>query len=952
MSPLQKYFLGSVLVLLSVSILQAADSPSKSVPKSKSLESIYEPVVVGVPPVEAFNGLVQLPDGEIRHCGQEDYLFSRDHGLTWETRSHDKKDPSYQVSHYNKALGQNPKTGTWLRLWTSKEGTFTARVSGSPDSPFKKIKIDDEQFHMVRPPIFLKSRDRILFVTQTRKRPYRVAVFRSDDDGQTWEKTILPFGPHFEVKPPHGQPRWENRCCEATVAQLPDGRLWMIARSSQDRHQECFSTDDGQTWSAWRPSRFFGTLTMPTFFRLSDGRLIFFWCNTTPLPEIDRTNAPIHQTAKDGTWEDVFTNRDASHVAISEDNGKTWLGFREILLNPARNDADYADRANGDWSVHQSQALELPGGKVLLSLGQHPEVRRLLIFDPDWINETTRQNRFENGLDDWSVFQFFKEIRGHCAYNRTTGAKLVEHPDHPEKKVLRLTRRPDPRLVFDRDGAVWNFPSATRGRFTTRIRPVLGGKGGQICLLDRWINPTDPFVRDYAMFAVKFDAEGRLDTGDGNGFSKEPVLTPGAWQKIVFEWDELNQKAGRLSIDGKPYKKPIPLLNPSQNGLSYVHFQSTAKGTDPNGFLVESVQAESFAPHSKRASNASTQTADSAIEVSQFGATGDGQTDDTAALQKALDSGHHMIRVPEGTYLIRRTLRIGSNTTLSLDSKAVIRLGDGAAAEAGGDCFLICNRDLDQGNENITVEGGLWDGNCAKNPRGEEFAPDSYGGVGISFMKVDDLTISNLTVRNTEAFAIRVGEVNRFLIENILLDHTVIRPNQDGVHVGGFSENGVIRNISAKRPGVPNDDMIALNADDDVTRHFNRGMKLGPIRNLLVENISAADAYTFIRMLSNTAEIRDITIRKIRGGCRYNCLNLHRWRFPKGGGNIENVLIEDVEVAKRPGNNLPLIPVTLSVHNMRIRDFVRTDKNSDAKTLEIDDSIEVDLSIDIRRASK
>ena len=88
------------------------------------------------------------------------------------------------------------------------------------------------------------------------------------------------------------------------------------------------------------------------------------------------------------------------------------------------------------------------------------------------------------------------------------------------------------------------------------------------------------------------------------------------------------------------------------------------------------------------------------------------------------------------------------------------------------------------------------------------------GGVGMSFVQVRKLTVRNVTMHNNESFAIRVGEVDRFLIENVLLNHTVIRPNQDGIHVGGFSENGVIRNISAKGAGVPNDDMVALNADD------------------------------------------------------------------------------------------------------------------------------------------
>ncbi len=102
-----------------------------------------------------------------------------------------------------------------------------------------------------------------------------------------------------------------------TVLELNNGRLWMLARTSRDNHYECFSEDAGETWSAWQPSRFYGTLTMPTLYRLSDGRVLLLWCNTTPLPEIDRTDEPISETAKNGRWEDVFTNRDACHVAIS-----------------------------------------------------------------------------------------------------------------------------------------------------------------------------------------------------------------------------------------------------------------------------------------------------------------------------------------------------------------------------------------------------------------------------------------------------------------------------------------------------------------------------------------------------------------------------------------------------------------------------------------------------------
>ncbi len=272
-------------------------------------------------------------------------------------------------------------------------GMFIHRSTDGPDGQYAVQKIDDRRLIMVRPPYFLRSRPRVLFAGHG-ERPAQITVFLSDDDGLTWAKTVLPPGPAFIVEPPHKRPRWENWCVEPTILELggvqhpslgqknsrggsllnagvanrpfvtkhclEDGRLWMLARTSRDNCHECFSEDAGETWSTWRPSRFYGTLTMPTLFRLSDGRVLLLWCNTTPLPEIDRTEESIPESAKNGRWEDVFTNRDACHAAISEDDGRTWIGFREMRLNPLRNSGDFGSRASHDFSVHQPQALELP----------------------------------------------------------------------------------------------------------------------------------------------------------------------------------------------------------------------------------------------------------------------------------------------------------------------------------------------------------------------------------------------------------------------------------------------------------------------------------------------------------------------------------------------------------------------------------------------------------------
>lgn len=551
-------------------------------PNAKKISSgIFEPVVVGTPPVNAFNGLFGCLDGEIRHYGDDGFLFSRDSGLTWKFRRFGEADASGKAAGGGRPLGRNPETGTCLRMVGGKDGMFVYRSTGGPDGQYATQKIDHRRLIMVRPPHFLKSRDRVLFAAHG-EFPYRITVFRSDDDGLTWAKTTLPPGPSFEIKPPHRGPRWENWCVEPTILELQDGRLWMLARTARDNYYECFSEDGGKSWSVWGPSRFYGTLTMPTFQRMSDGRVLLLWCNTTPLPEADRTNEPIPESAKNGRWEDVFTNRDVCHAAISEDDGRTWIGFREMRLNPLRNSCDFGSRAEHDFSVHQAQALELSEGKVLVAHGQDEEVRALVIFDPKWLYEPRRRSAFENDLTDWSTHKYIKGIVGHCAYNRVPGPRLIPHPDEADGKVLQIRHPIDPKLVFDKDGAVWNFPASATGSFVTRIKLLPGSGGGQICLVDRWYNPTDPVVKDYSMYVLTIPGNGRL--------GESLQLTPGGWHELRFDWSDSQSTSCQLAIDGTPTSLTLPLVRPSVDGISYVHFQALSDEEDPQGFLIESVE--------------------------------------------------------------------------------------------------------------------------------------------------------------------------------------------------------------------------------------------------------------------------------------------------------------------------------------------------------------------------
>ena len=315
----------------------------------------------------------------------------------------------------------------------------------SPDGPFSTRKILGLNLHIQRQILPLRRIKRLLAGFEYRDSNNIVSwgVLYSDDDGKTWNQVdcIAPELPASPL-PGHGGARWIHCGIEPVICEYPDGALHALLRCAHDQHYESVSRDFGLTWSKPAPSLFFACATMPGLYRLSGDRLLAIWNNTVPLPEVDHRSQVGGNTDDliKGFWEDAFTNRDALHAAISSDCGKTWRGFREVLLNPARNDADFRSKMFGfehfDKSVHQNQAVELPNGKILLAAGQNIYCRRFVLFDPAWLDEKSRCEDFCHGTRHISNHLYYKSIaggfrgiNGHCSYNCRPGAVLMPHPD-------------------------------------------------------------------------------------------------------------------------------------------------------------------------------------------------------------------------------------------------------------------------------------------------------------------------------------------------------------------------------------------------------------------------------------------------------------------------------------------------------------------------------------------
>ena len=390
-------------------------------------------------------------------------------------------------------------------------------------------------------------------------------VYYSDDAGRTWTKSksdlSSPCYPNF-VGNNYGAD-------EPCILELKDGRLWMLMRTQTGFLYESFSSDQGETWSDAQPSRFVCSSSPPMLWRMPDGRIVVLWNNCE--------SPPAHKGVG------VYVNRDALHAAVSDDEGKTWRGFREVYRDPHENETPPdTDRGSGYptppvWTgSFENESVE-KGGRFVFLTGQGVGRRNLVSVDPRWLMLTHAEDDFSNGLGQWIAFKPIGPAK-HYRRARVAGPRLIAHPTKPGAKVLYL-RKPD---AHDADGAVWNFPNGVVGKLSLRMKLNVGFGGAAISLNDRSFKPTDDNSERLAVFGITVESDGQIDGGS--------KLALDRWHTLTFAWN-LKKERCSLSVDGTA-AATLPQRNATSNGISYLHLRSKATEIDRAGFYVESVAAE------------------------------------------------------------------------------------------------------------------------------------------------------------------------------------------------------------------------------------------------------------------------------------------------------------------------------------------------------------------------
>jgi polygalacturonase len=273
------------------------------------------------------------------------------------------------------------------------------------------------------------------------------------------------------------------------------------------------------------------------------------------------------------------------------------------------------------------------------------------------------------------------------------------------------------------------------------------------------------------------------------------------------------------------------------------------------------------------------------INVRNAGATGDGKTLDTEAIQRAVDTCHRQgggaVRFPAGQY-ISGTILLQDNVRLQLDTNAVLlgslniadyqapdkfRSGNGAEM---GYCFIGA---VDA--HNVGIEGaGLIDGRgkelLAARPKGNNARPFL-----IRFVRSDGVRVSGVRLQGPAAWTMHFSQCRNVQADRVTINSRGLS-NNDGIDID--SSQGVrIRDCDIDS----GDDAICL-----------KTTSASPCRNVEISGCRLRSRWAAIKFgtesVANFEEIRitDCRIRDTQGG-GIKLLSVD-------GARLQNVLIADL----------------------------------------------------------
>lgn len=319
--------------------------------------------------------------------------------------------------------------------------------------------------------------------------------------------------------------------------------------------------------------------------------------------------------------------------------------------------------------------------------------------------------------------------------------------------------------------------------------------------------------------------------------------------------------------------------------------------------------------------------------ILDFGAVGDGKTVNTAAVQRAIDAaslaGGRVI-IPPGVF-VSGSLQLKSNVELYLEAGAVLKgsnrvedyqldgrkrglifafearnitLSGQGIIDGNGTCFFDPNRphwgpDFDrrftrQGEKYMDFSTGIEDG---------PIAYDDRPGMLVVILRSEQVTIRDLTFRDSPSWTFRIGDCDGVLVHGISILNNLLIPNSDGIHCT-TSRNVRISDCDIR---AGDDCIIVSGFGSEIDEHGDDsrstldypqrtvGNKTGYAENVVVTNCTLQSRSAGVRVGYGQNPIRNCLFINLAIYDSNRGLGV----FARDAGSIENIQFDNIVIRTR-----------------------------------------------------
>jgi polygalacturonase len=329
------------------------------------------------------------------------------------------------------------------------------------------------------------------------------------------------------------------------------------------------------------------------------------------------------------------------------------------------------------------------------------------------------------------------------------------------------------------------------------------------------------------------------------------------------------------------------------------------------------------------------------FDVREFGATGDGKTLDTAAIQKALDecgnAGGGSVRFPAGTYLSKPIFLL-SRMTLQLDAGAVLQATDERAdfenpEKTNSFIAFVNGKNLHDivitGPGTVDGAGARWWGPAEearrKTPGYVLPRPTMIVLTGCKNVRVQDVTLQNSPTTHLAPTA----------CEDVIVSNVTVKAPSGAANTDGINPIGC-KNVLITRCRIDT-------GDDNISIKCNRAI---PGRAFASEDITVTDC---VFLHGHGLSIGSATVGGVRNVTVRNCTfenteNGIRIKSQRGrGGTVENIRVSDITMK----NVDPAITLTCYYMNNSARDPVERSAPKDDPAQPVNDTTPIFRNIRI-----